>query len=161
MAKTWRRTWCRWPIFPNSSPRKKSAIRWSSLRCIILNCGKGGLKLIDAHDLFGRVARMSVELDQIIPWGRSRLEYELMFRLGSDDLRGRILGCGDGPASFNAEMTAAGHFVVSVDPIYFCSGSEIGAKFEASSEKVIGQVRATLGKWNWDYHRDPDGLLAN
>jgi hypothetical protein len=104
---------------------------------------------------------MSVELDQIIPWGRSRLEYELMFRLASDDLRGRLLGCGDGPASFNAEMTAAGYFVVSVDPIYFCSGSEIAAKFDASSEKVIGQVRATLSKWNWDYHRDPDGLLAN
>jgi len=23
------------------------------------------------------------------------------------------------------------------------------------------QVRATLNKWNWDYHCNPDGLLAN
>jgi hypothetical protein len=104
---------------------------------------------------------MSVELDQIIPWGRSRREYELMFRLGSDDLCSRILGCGDGPASFNAEMTGAGHSVISVDPIYFYPGSEIAARFEAAAETVMGQVRATLSRWNWDYHRDPDGLFAN
>jgi hypothetical protein len=104
---------------------------------------------------------MSVQLDQIIPWGRSRHEYELMFSLGSDDWQSRILGCGDGPASFNAEMTGAGYSVVSVDPIYCHSGSEIAARFEASWETVMEQVRATLNKWNWDYHRNPDGLLAN
>jgi hypothetical protein len=104
---------------------------------------------------------MSVEIDQIIPWGRSRHEYELMFSLTPDDLRGRILGCGDGPASFNAEMTEAGCSVVSVDPIYAYSGPEIAGRFEATSETVINQVRASLGKWNWAYHRNLDGLLAN
>jgi hypothetical protein len=104
---------------------------------------------------------MSVELDQIIPWGRSRHEYELMFGLRPDELSVRILGCGDGPASFNAEMSEAGHSVISVDPIYAYSGPEIATRFEASSETIIQQVRATLDKWNWDYHRDPDGLLAN
>jgi Methyltransferase domain len=104
---------------------------------------------------------MSVELDQIIPWGRSRHEYELMFSLAPDDLRGRLLGCGDGPASFNAEMTEAGCSMVSVDPIYAYSGPEIAGRFEATSETVMEQVRASLGKWNWAYHRNPDGLLAN
>ena len=104
---------------------------------------------------------MSVELDQIIPWGRSRREYELMFNLTAADLRGKILGCGDGPASFNAEMTSAGFSVVSVDPIYICSGAEIAARFEATSATIIDQVRASLSKWNWDYHGDPDGLLVN
>jgi SAM-dependent methyltransferase len=104
---------------------------------------------------------MSVELDQIIPWGRSRHEYELMFSLTPDDLRGRILGCGDGPASFNAEMTEAGYPVVSVDPCYAYPGSEIAGRFEANLETVIKQVCASFDKWNWDYHRNPDGLLAN
>jgi hypothetical protein len=104
---------------------------------------------------------MSVELNQIIPWGRSRREYELMFNLTAAELRGKILGCGDGPASFNAEMTSAGFSVVSVDPIYFCSGAEIAARFEATSVTIIAQVRASLSKWNWDYHGDPDGLLVN
>ena len=36
-----------------------------------------------------------------------------MFALSSEDLRSRILGCADGPASFNAEATAAGFSVIS------------------------------------------------
>ena len=104
---------------------------------------------------------MSVELDEIIPWGRSRHEYELMFGLDRDDLQKKILGCGDGPASFNAEMTQAGFSVVSFDPIYLFSGGDIQARFDASSEIIVSQVRATLGTWNWNYHHSPEGLLAN
>ena len=104
---------------------------------------------------------MSVELDEIIPWGRSREEYELMFNLNHHDLQKRILGCGDGPASFNAEMTDAGFNVVSFDPIYAFSGADIHKRFDASSEAIVGQVRATLDTWNWSYHKNPEGLLAN
>ena len=39
-------------------------------------------------------------LEQVVPWGRSFDEYCNMFALSSDDLALRILGCGDGPASF-------------------------------------------------------------
>jgi hypothetical protein len=41
-----------------------------------------------------------------------------MFALTPRDLRGSILDCAAGPASFNAEATAAGHHVVSCDPLY-------------------------------------------
>ena len=104
---------------------------------------------------------MSVELDEIIPWGRSRHEYELMFSLNRADLQKNILGCGDGPASFNAEMTQAGHSVVSFDPIYSFSGADIQARFDASSEVIVSQVRATLETWNWNYHHSHEGLLTN
>ena len=84
-----------------------------------------------------------------------------MFGLTPDDLKGRILGCGDGPASFNAEMTELGHSVVSVDPIYAYSADEISARFEATAPTVIAQVRATPDNWVWRYHRNPDELLFN
>jgi hypothetical protein len=58
---------------------------------------------------------MSMKLNEVIPWGRSFDEYRRMFALSGDDLAGTILGCGDGPASFNAEATALGHRVVSCD----------------------------------------------
>ena len=48
---------------------------------------------------------MSVKLSEVIPWGRSFEEYRLMFALSEADLAGVILGCGDGPASFNTEAT--------------------------------------------------------
>ena len=41
-------------------------------------------------------------LDQVVPWGRSFDEYRRMFALTDADLSRVILGCGDGPASFNA-----------------------------------------------------------
>jgi hypothetical protein len=68
---------------------------------------------------------VTIKLNEVIPWGRSFEEYQRMFALTDDDLAGRILGCGDGPASFNAEATALGHTVVSSDPIYAFSPREI------------------------------------
>ncbi len=44
-------------------------------------------------------------LDHVVPWGRSFEEYRAMFAIDDRDLDGGILGCGDGPASFNAEAT--------------------------------------------------------
>jgi len=59
---------------------------------------------------------VSFSLDQVVPWGRSFEEYVAMFSLTEEDLAGRILGCGDGPASFNCELTRRGGMIVSLDP---------------------------------------------
>lgn len=104
---------------------------------------------------------MSVELDKVVPFGRSRREYELMFRLSRADLSGRILGCGDGPASFNAEMARDGHHVVSIDPIYAYSGNEIRRRFDETIDDIMAQVKATPDNWTWSYHRDVDDLRRN
>ena len=47
---------------------------------------------------------MSVKLNDIVPWGRTMDEYQRMFGLSASGMAGGILGCGDGPASFNAEV---------------------------------------------------------
>jgi hypothetical protein len=47
-------------------------------------------------------------LSDVVPWGRSFDEYQRMFVLSEDDLATTILGCADGPASFNAEATRRG-----------------------------------------------------
>ena len=104
---------------------------------------------------------MSVQLDQVIPWGRSFEEYRRMFDLSPADLRGRILGCGDGPASFNAEAAARGGRVTSCDPIYSLESDTIRRRFDACAGPLIEQVRATPEHYVWTYHRDPDDLLQN
>jgi hypothetical protein len=45
---------------------------------------------------------MVVKLDKVIPFGRSLDEYTKIFSLSKSDLNRKILGVGDGPASFNA-----------------------------------------------------------
>jgi SAM-dependent methyltransferase len=104
---------------------------------------------------------MAILLDQIIPWGRSRHEYDLMFRLAFEDLSAGVLDCGGGPASFTAELSVSGIRAISVDPVYVFSGLEIQGRFEAVVEPMLSQIRATPGDWTWTYHRDPDDLCAN
>jgi hypothetical protein len=48
-----------------------------------------------------------------------------MFALSEADLPRAILGVGDGPASFNAQWTAGGGHIVSIDPLYAFSAKEI------------------------------------
>ena len=81
-----------------------------------------------------------------------------MFALTDGDLAGTILGCGDGPASFNAEATAIGHHVVSCDPIYAFAASEIERRVEQCYDAVMSQVRENSDGFLWTYFRDPDCL---
>ena len=104
---------------------------------------------------------MVVKLDKVVPFGRSLEEYIRMFDLSSEDLQKRILGAGDGPASFNAEGTAKGYKITSIDPIYQFDGAEIKQRFDAVVDNIIGQVIATPNNWVWNYHKNPQDLKAN
>lgn len=104
---------------------------------------------------------MAVDFDRVVPWGRLRQEYELMFKLTAADLAGGVLDCGGGPASFTAELSTDGYRAVSVDPIYACSGSEIRSRFEAAAGPMLTQIRDSPNDWVWNFHRNPDHLLAN
>lgn len=104
---------------------------------------------------------MPVLLNQVIPIGRTLREYELMFALTEADKNLSILGCGDGPASFNAEWTARGGSVISIDPIYEFSGAEIKSRFDAVIDEVIANVDATSDRWVWSVQQSPEGLRNN
>jgi hypothetical protein len=84
-----------------------------------------------------------------------------MFDLPPEDLSGRVLDCGGGPASFTSEVCASGGCAVAVDPVYKYSGPEIRARFEGTVDSILAQVRSTPEDWVWSYHRDPDHLLEN
>jgi hypothetical protein len=101
---------------------------------------------------------VSVKLSEVIPWGRSLDEYRRIFGLTDGDLGGPVLGCGDGPASFNAEATALGHRVVSCDPLYAFSAGEIERRVEECYDTVISQVRRSVDGFVWTHFRDPDHL---
>jgi hypothetical protein len=72
-----------------------------------------------------------------------------MFALTSADLRLKILGCGDGPASFNAEATRRGSSVVSCDPLYRFSSAEIHGRISKIYDEVIEQTRRNADRYVW------------
>ncbi len=99
-----------------------------------------------------------MKLDEVVPWGRTLEEYKSMFSLSETDLSTKMLGCGDGPASFNAEMTKLGHSVVSIDPVYQFSGEQIEQRVRATYEQVISQVKQNSHNYIWKNFQDADEL---
>jgi len=85
----------------------------------------------------------------IVPWGRSYDEYRCMFSMTDHDLNLKILGCGDGPASFNCEMYKKGRIAVSIDPIYQFSAKQIEQRINETYKEVIGQTSQNTDKFIW------------
>jgi len=99
-----------------------------------------------------------MKLNEVVPWGRTLQEYKLMFNLSETDLNKKILGCGDGPASFNAEMTELGYSVVSIDPIYEFSENQIRQRVQETYEPIISQVKQNVDHYIWNNFHDPEQL---
>lgn len=93
---------------------------------------------------------MTIQYKDIVPWGRNFDEYVRMFDLSEADLKLCILGCGDGPASFNMECNQRGGNVTSLDPLYRFSHTQIGQRIADTYEDVIAQTRAHQEKFVWD-----------
>lgn len=89
-------------------------------------------------------------LNEIVPWGRSFDEYRAMFALNENDLQHSILGCGDGPSSFNAEMTRRCKRVTSVDPVYRFGAEEIAQRIRETAETVLHQVETNSENFVWE-----------
>lgn len=81
-----------------------------------------------------------------------------MFALSHDDLAQPILGCGDGPASFNAELTRRGGTIVSVDPLYAYGVDDIRRRIEETFDQVIQETRMNMNEFVWQNIRSVDEL---
>ncbi len=93
---------------------------------------------------------MAFTLTEVVPWGRSFEEYVAMFALSGNDLTRRIVGCGDGPASFNSTLTRRGGNVVSVDPIYEFQADAIRDRIKKTFQNVIDQTRKNQQEFIWN-----------
>jgi len=93
---------------------------------------------------------MAFTLDKVVPWGRSYAEYVSMFGLTEAELGCRILGCGDGPAEFNTELTQRGGSVISVDPVYIFDVEQIKSRIAETYATVIAQLRKNQHDFVWD-----------
>ena len=81
-----------------------------------------------------------------------------MFALTDADLEAPILGCADGPASFNAEAAARGHSVISCDPIYRFSTHQIRQRIRDTTEVILEQARRNQHEFVWTSIRSVEEL---
>lgn len=101
---------------------------------------------------------MTFQLKDIVPWGRSFDEYVAMFALSNADLGKRMLGCGDGPANFNAELSRRGGSVVSIDPLYAHSQEALGARIDETFTTIMQETRKNQNEFVWEHIRSIDEL---
>ena len=92
---------------------------------------------------------MAFELKHVVPWGRNLDEYMRMFSLTDLDFKKLIISFGDGPASFNVEMTQLQRKVISLDPIYQFSQDELKQRISETKEIIIEQTRINQNQFIW------------
>lgn len=109
---------------------------------------------------------MGLKLKNVVPWGRSMAEYLRMFHLSdrlasptdNRDLKLKILDCAGGPASFNAQMTFLGYQVISCDPVYQFSASEIAQRIQETYQIIINGITENQDKYVWQSIKSPANL---
>lgn len=93
---------------------------------------------------------MTIKYEEVVPWGRNFDEYARMFDLQEHELKLKIIGCGDGPASFNSEGNKLEGSIISVDPLYKFSRDEIENRIHMTYHDVIDQTRNNQENFRWD-----------
>jgi len=101
---------------------------------------------------------MGFTLNRVVPWGRSFTEYTAMFALSESDLAKQILGCADGPASFNSVLTKRGGRIVSVDPLYENRASAIRRQIDETYQEVLDQTARNQQCFVWRHIRSIEEL---
>ena len=97
-------------------------------------------------------------LERVVPWGRSFDEYCRMFALKDNDLALNIVGCADGPASFNAEATRRGASVVSCDPIYRYDVGQLRDRIASTYDELLEETRRNADEFVWHSIRSVEEL---
>lgn len=86
---------------------------------------------------------------------RSADEYRAMFALTDAELRGRVLDCPGGGASFTAWVRQRGTEAFAVDPVYATSPQQLIARLDAELTRGSAWATAHAERYVWDFHRDP------
>jgi hypothetical protein len=103
---------------------------------------------------------MAFQLTDVVPWGRTFAEYAAMFALDDADRSRSILGCSDGPASFNAEALQRNIKVVSADPLYQFSVPQIRKRIADTAPVLAGQIKENAQDFVWDHFKSVTELVA-
>ena len=100
-----------------------------------------------------------MQLENVVPWGRNLQEYKEMGLFDDTDSNKKILGCGDGPASVNRELTKIGVDVTSIDPVYQFSKEQIQMRVKETSTILSEQLRKNSTDFVWKSIPDVETLI--
>jgi len=104
---------------------------------------------------------MAFTLKEVVSWGRSFEEYVRMFHLSKSDLGKKIVGCADGPSSFNYGMKQRGNAVISFDPLYRSDAGEIRSQIDRTYPEVKKQLELNKEHFVWTTFTSSEDLCSS
>jgi hypothetical protein len=99
--------------------------------------------------------RGSTDIGEYLVSARSFEEYRAMFALTDDDLRGRLLDCPGGGASFTAAARARGARAVAADPVYASPPQALVDRLDAELARGSAWATANAERYVWDFYGSP------
>ena len=99
--------------------------------------------------------RGATDIGDFLVSARSFDEYRAMFALTDADLRGRVLDCPGGGASFTAAARARGTEAFAVDPGYASPPRELVARLDSELARGSAWATANAERYVWDHYGDP------
>ena len=100
-------------------------------------------------------------MKNIVLWGHDLSDYQAMFALTSLDLTQNIVEYGSGPTIFNAEMHKIGHRVVSIDPQFGSSQTEVKLYFDKDFETAQKEMQHCKSQFNDSKYGSLDAFLKH
>ena len=91
-------------------------------------------------------------LETFCPGGCHEWEYTEFFALDDQPSAKWILDFGGGPSSFNAERTARGGSVVTVDPLFQFDSADINGRLIETRHAMAGRAARRMLPVNFDRH---------
>lgn len=122
---------------------------------------KLGLTMVDSlvdTDLCEEQGLSSAHSTHLVLWGHTLADYQEMFDLSDADLQKKIIDCGGGPASVNAELTAKGGHIVSSDELYALKKADLENHVADSFQAMLAKVRVQQDHFVWDGIESLDAL---
>jgi hypothetical protein len=102
-----------------------------------------------------------LNIDRVAFIGRTFAEYMRIFELDEKSLlRGPVLDCPAGAASFAAEAHRSGLDVIACDVLYGLPVKEIIEKGERDIKLIYDKVGEVSHLYVWDYYKNRDDLIA-
>jgi hypothetical protein len=99
--------------------------------------------------------RGATDIGDFLVSARSFDEYRAMFALTDADLRGRVLDCPGGGASFTAAARARGTEAFAVDPVYASPPRELVVRLDPELARGSAWATANAERYVWDHYGDP------
>src|SRR5215213_5852342 len=131
-----------------------------------VSCTRATVSAQDAPDRAGRISavgrpgvggyRGATDIGGYLISARSFAEYRAMFALSDADLRGRVLDCPGGGASFAAVARDRGTEVVAVDPVYAVPAGELTARLDDELARGSAWAAANAERYVWDFYGSLD-----